>query len=352
MPVTGPFTDIWTQPNRFNYRIWYRQDKPWREPLPYLSDKGWGEGGDHWAYYPMDDPISGIAHERAYANFVRMVRPSEAQLGVALAEVGKSFDMISFRAFQFAQFLRRLRKGDVFGAGAELQLSEKSRLGRKGWRYSMSDIGSVVLEYRFGWSSLVSDIGGALEVLQGQYPAFAAYGSGAGDVTYAPSSAGSNVSVVWTIRVSERIKAQVQLVNPNLYLLNSLGLVNPAGVAWELVPYSFLVDYFIPIGSFLNSWTDFVGVTLSRAHTSKKAFATDTTTWLDTGQVHVKHRFTFQRSVGVPTLGFPSLRVPNVTPWRAATSVALLLQQLGGPSTVKPSGRRWFNTSRWKGTLD
>jgi hypothetical protein len=31
-----------------------------------------------------------------------------------------------------------------------------------------------------------------------------------------------------------------------------LGLTNPLNVAWELVPFSFVVDWFIPIGSFFD----------------------------------------------------------------------------------------------------
>lgn len=32
----------------------------------------------------------------------------------------------------------------------------------------------------------------------------------------------------------------------------SLGLTNPAAIVWELVPYSFVVDWFLPIGSYLS----------------------------------------------------------------------------------------------------
>ena len=50
--------------------------------------------------------------------------------------------------------------------------------------------------------------------------------------------------------------------SPNSLKANQLGLVNPASVAWELIPFSFLVDWFLPVGKFLESYTDTVGMQL------------------------------------------------------------------------------------------
>lgn len=51
--------------------------------------------------------------------------------------------------------------------------------------------------------------------------------------------------------------------------LNRLGLTNPLSLIWELVPYSFLVDWVLPIGPVLQALTapaglDFVGGSVSR----------------------------------------------------------------------------------------
>jgi len=40
-----------------------------------------------------------------------------------------------------------------------------------------------------------------------------------------------------------------------------MGLINPAEVAWELTPWSFVVDWFIPVGNFLEALTARAGVT-------------------------------------------------------------------------------------------
>lgn len=40
-----------------------------------------------------------------------------------------------------------------------------------------------------------------------------------------------------------------------------LGITNPLDVAWELLPYSFMVDWFLPIGNYLNSLDAALGLT-------------------------------------------------------------------------------------------
>jgi hypothetical protein len=50
-----------------------------------------------------------------------------------------------------------------------------------------------------------------------------------------------------------------KVTNPNLDLLQSLGLANPAEVIWELIPFSFLIDHVTGIGNFLSAFSDELG---------------------------------------------------------------------------------------------
>jgi hypothetical protein len=47
----------------------------------------------------------------------------------------------------------------------------------------------------------------------------------------------------------------LQIVNENVRHQNALGLHNPGLIFWELVPLSFVADWFIPIGTWLESLT-------------------------------------------------------------------------------------------------
>lgn len=53
-------------------------------------------------------------------------------------------------------------------------------------------------------------------------------------------------------------------INPDyqgLRALNQLGLLNPVGVAWDVIPWSFVVDWFIPVGPVLYAFTAPAGLT-------------------------------------------------------------------------------------------
>lgn len=42
---------------------------------------------------------------------------------------------------------------------------------------------------------------------------------------------------------------------PTQRIYEQLGVVNLPGIVWEAVPYSFVVDQFLPIGNYINGWT-------------------------------------------------------------------------------------------------
>ena len=97
-----------------------------------------------------------------------------------------------------------------------------------------------------------------------------------------------------------RTGAKLRLSNPNLYLLNQLGLINPLSVAWEITPFSFLLDWAFDIGSFLEAMSDFVGVQVELPYTNEKIMGTTVTYRPDvfTGK-WVSHQVQFRRYNGL-----------------------------------------------------
>jgi hypothetical protein len=57
------------------------------------------------------------------------------------------------------------------------------------------------------------------------------------------------------------VKLYARISNETLANASSIGILNPLQIAWELVPYSFVVDWFMPVGSFLETLTDTAGLT-------------------------------------------------------------------------------------------
>lgn len=72
--------------------------------------------------------------------------------------------------------------------------------------------------------------------------------------------------------------------------LQTLGLVNPAEIAWEMLPWSFVIDWFVPVGAYIRSLTGDTGVTFvvgTRTVTTVGSFRRVTTPSLQIGSVRM-----------------------------------------------------------------
>jgi hypothetical protein len=126
------------------------------------------------------------------------------------------------------------------------------------------------------------------------------------------------------------MSATVQVTNPNMFLANQLGFLNPALVAWELVPFSFVVDWFVNVGAVISSMTDFMGCTLKDPyHTDchKVGYTYSVFTKVGGGYASVNGLCSYvDRNSGLiqPVLVAKPVKVQSLS--RAATEVSLLLQ--------------------------
>lgn len=141
----------------------------------------------------------------------------------------------------------------------------------KNRRPSKEDFFDYWLELQYGWKPLISDCYGAAKALEEREQAR----NGGGIVTVKANVGASSrivrrlhqgvsiISVGYDQIVDVRHKGFIRLdfvqSNPALATLSQLGLTNPLEVAWELLPWSFVADWFIPIGDYLDSLDATVG---------------------------------------------------------------------------------------------
>lgn len=131
------------------------------------------------------------------------------------------------------------------------------------------------LELQYGWKPLLSDIHDAIEKvsLLAQQPGdliiAAASGSASGhyrnvsDIkTTFVAPLPNHVCGQQTIASYQRDKYGVRfkVADAHKAFLAQTGFTNPIDLAWELLPYSFVVDWFLPIGPWLESFTAFRGL--------------------------------------------------------------------------------------------
>jgi hypothetical protein len=188
-------------------------------------------------------------------NALRELGSLEGQ--VFLGEIGETLHMIRNPAKAlrngFDDYFRTLRKRRPRGGSKNL----KRRILADTW-----------LEYKFGWAPLISDLESGLDALRRiseSRPAFKPVrGSGevSKDISPAPEKViDGGVSYIinrkYTIVASAKIYGVVSLDVGGLSVPQSelgLRLDRFVPTLWELIPYSFIVDYFSNVGDIISSW--------------------------------------------------------------------------------------------------
>lgn len=168
-------------------------------------------------------------------------------------------------------------------------------------RSKLDALTSLWLSTQFGLFPLVSDIQAAAAALKKQLDKPGAHISVLRSITSEgslPPNPGSYIT--WKASGFLKYGAECQLnyrVNDaQIGFIAALGLLNPLGVFWEVTPYSFVIDWLIPVGSWLASLTADVGLVFESGFTNVKSFSDIT--------------YTTCKHVGMGKL--PSVRVQNV----------------------------------------
>lgn len=273
-------------------------------------------------------------HNRCYEKFVAKTRAAAAQIGADLAERRQSVDMMTRRLEQLynaALALKQRRWRDFFRF-LELPF-QVIRLK------SFKTLADIWLEYHFGWEPLLEDIFNSIMVLQSPVPSLIKVKVRA--QAQPPRMDLSSELNEWGCTefgyaiLREQMGARVRVSNPNLWKANSLGLTNPVSVAWEFAKFSFVVDWFIPVSQFINSWDDLVGLevvepytTLTRFYKSEYRAYTKPENETLTQFNGIGMSFVRETSIEGPILQIRPWKQPGMA--RAATVISLLIQQMDG----------------------
>jgi hypothetical protein len=177
----------------------------------------------------------------------------------AYAERKQVANMVGDYASTIARAYRDVRRGNFSNAAKTLGLKKPPKQIAK-------SVPGKWLELQYGWKPLLSDVYGSVADL----------GSRTRDswIVTSKETAMERVDVskdfdyTWTRpRVTcqgfESCMVRIDAVPDNdpLLVFASSGITNPALLAWELLPYSFVVDWFLPIGDYLNSLDALLGYT-------------------------------------------------------------------------------------------
>ena len=257
---------------------------------PISGAHAWASSGNNFIIGTTPDLPSGGIIDATLTRALNKLKDQDFHLGNFAAEAHKTLEMVGSHANNIAQQVNRFRSKNP-RSWEKVKKVQKGRLPRQFWH----QIPSAWLELQYGWKPLMSDVYGALHHLTRlsrytlPYVYVTAHSSNVKDVSHVISLNGGPIFLNGTLTAKmsyiDKQDVYVNLVyglnNLTLAELSSLGLINPFEILWETTRYSFVVDWFLPIGGWLSALTADVGwtfVTGTLSLISRRRFAGSTVT--------------------------------------------------------------------------
>lgn len=239
-----------------------------------------------WAYsHPYRDVN---AMNQAETEALNKLGDSRAELGTALLEARKSAGMLATAAVKLVKLLLHAKRGQwskiprEFGIRNATARTRAGALARDISGDGTRSLANYYLEWKFGWQPLAADIKGAHDILQQNLQKALMLTARKGvtirnDVTIRDTVVPPDAYDLNGYCVREhRVTIDARLEDEHLHMAQQAGLINPLSIAWELVPWSFVADWFVPVGNTLQALTDTRGLTFvggSRSVTGLLQFA-------------------------------------------------------------------------------
>jgi hypothetical protein len=330
----------------FEDHVTYNVYPGWSPPGPTFSDMT-QHGVTNWACENLLDSNDQI---KLVGKMKDQLDGSDFNLGVFLGEMGPALDLIGDTAGRLGKAYGYARGGQ-FGKAADQLFSGTSRhqkkrhpnFSQKHWNEGKDAkvaLANNWLELQYGWLPLLKDVEAAAQMLahhlnvpmRKTYRSHVHREKTVSRNTLSPPSGGGTATA---IAVKTHDRWLIARIEEKGSIPQMLGLANPELVLWELLPYSFVADWFIPIGNWMEA----------RALVSRlKGTFITCDKQMATGHTPVSSNFAykprgkrfqmlFSRTVGttvkVPMPTFKPL--PKIASWQhCANAVGLLISGFAG----------------------
>lgn len=238
-----------------------------------VLEERWTGGLDTEALRYRIEAFPEILEKMAINGALKKLKDQGVNLGVAFGERKQTADLAATTFRRFAR-ATRLFRGKFPKEWRKISSTPKGQLLPNSW-----------LEYTYGWRPSIKDVNDSVEQLA-QRDAERNY-----DITVAATRrmtttrkdptdseirlglAGTRWELLLHFTTYHRstVVANYSMENPFRRTLAQLGVTNLADVGWELLPYSFIVDWAVPIGQYFNLQDADAGFQLRRASASNRS---------------------------------------------------------------------------------
>jgi len=279
----------------------------------------------------------------------------QANLAQNLAQYGQVTSMIAGTATKLVTAAKQLKRFNFLGAFNTLTAGRSIPQGFNPNKLSRTkSLASNWLELQYGWKPLLSDIEGTLQAI----PTLTNVGSFVRSVRSSASALkeysvdfppgngligfSNSGKTTFLNQTKTKFVIRYRESNPGLAFAAQTGFTNPLNLAWEILPFSFVADWFLPIGPYLESLTAFQGlefvsggrtnftrVRMDSAISYNGAASGEPTVQVNYQAAYREQQIWLNR---VALTEFPSLTIPSVNlrglsgGVRAQNAIALLTQ--------------------------
>lgn len=290
------------------------------------------------------------ARSIAEASLLKQVRSSKLNAAVALAEGKETLSFLASTAVSISKAVNAIKvgKGKQFAKIVNPRLTPTKRLSAAQIRrFNSISAERRWLEYNFAIMPLVDDAQGAAEAVADVWTpklslhfAYASCKTEEGiDFVGGTGTIQSGFKIRQTGIAKRRYSTCVWYVvyNEELQRLSQLGFTNPTATAYAAGRLTFVLDWLIPVGQFLEGWDAALGCGLKAAYQNnflsayvdwnlERVKPSDVVAAWQSASGYETYRGLVRRNTNV--FPYPSLWIRNpLSSWTVATSAALIKQQ-------------------------
>lgn len=191
---------------------------------------------------------------RANTEVLLKIKDQKVNYGEALAEARSTIAHLGKTAKTLLRCYLFARKGKWSKVlkGLRLEKKHKFKTGK--------EASGRWLELQFGWMPLMGDLKGTMELIQEgfrkknyRFSAVRQIKSNlTGEDVMFPIGANPFNHIVGSGQQITKVKVYAEVRSSELHSLTQIGLTDPLQIAWALTPFSFVLDWFLPVGSLLE----------------------------------------------------------------------------------------------------
>lgn len=219
------------------------------------------------------NPLTANDRNKTVAKLQDKIQGATFDLSIFLGESNQALSMIADRATRLRKAFTAVKRGDVAKARHYLFVSKQKRspsldaynarrteMRRTGNTMAnanvpvqrVSDVADNWLEMAYGWLPLVDDLYEAAKTLSHFHDTAHTTTFRTGRRVRGADPVPQYSGYTWAVKgnfAQYSIKAVLKEVNH----ATLLGLTDPAGLIWEKLPWSFVIDWALPIGTYLSA---------------------------------------------------------------------------------------------------